>query len=132
MTAGVGNFRGDLVAARLKGVYGSIDAWTMTTSSTFLSNPQFSKIADAERGGSYESYLLPGGVQSMLPNPPIENYDPLVVVHSSPAAQLEFKSTDTGTFFEKDCRVYGNRKYFVGVKLCIAANPSVPGTIIAG
>jgi hypothetical protein len=77
---------------------------------------------------------LPGGLQSISPNPPPLNNDPVVVVHSSPASQVEFRLGIDGRdrFLSTDCVVYGDDKYLVGLELCLAPSVVLDGSVIAG
>ena len=83
---------------------------------------------------SCSSHLLPGGLQSISPNPPTSVPDPIVVVHDAPASQVEFtsKADENYEFAPKHCVAYGNEKYVVGLQMCLAPSSRINGSIIAG
>jgi hypothetical protein len=138
VTAGTGKFDGSFVAPTMKAYNGNVTLWTLATASTFLKTSQYSTSIDpincAEENSKCESYLLPGGVRSILPNPPVSNLDPIVLVHDSPASQVEFAIDLKGRdqFSSEECIVYGDKKYLVGVEFCLAHNSALPGSIVAG
>jgi hypothetical protein len=138
VTAGTGEFDGSLVAPTLAAYKGNISLWTLATSSTFLNNPQYSKsinpIRCSAEDDKCESYLLPGGLQSIVPNPPLSSLEPIVLVHDSPACQVEFVNVSKGRhrFSAGECILYGNSKYRVAVQFCLAHDTSSPGSIVAG
>ncbi len=107
---------------------GTLSYWILATASTLLNNPQFSTniqpILCSVTNSSCASYLLPGGLQSISPNPPSANSDPIVVVHESPVSQVEFTLglDERDEFVPTDCVAYGDDNLIVGLQLCVAVS----------
>jgi hypothetical protein len=137
-TAGTGSFNGSFVAPTIASVNGSVSYWILATSTTFLNNPQFSAMIGSvfcsANEVSCESYLLPGGLQSLSPDPPSSNLDPVVVVHNALASQVEFTMgpEENYLFAPSDCVVYGDDRYLVGLQMCLAPSLAINGSIVAG
>jgi hypothetical protein len=93
-TAGTGTFNGSFASLTIVSVNGSLSYWILATASTFLNNPQVSALVGpilcSADDTSCESHLLPGGIQSLSPDPPSSSTDPIVVVHDAPASQVKF------------------------------------------
>lgn len=136
-TAGVGSFNGSFVVPTLRLVNNSISYWTLATASTFLLNPQFSTrsapILCSPNASFCESYLLPGGPQSLVPPPSSPNSDPVVVVHNSLSSQVEFNAgvKVAVKFDSSDCTAYGEERYVVGLIFCVTRGPTSNGSVIA-
>jgi hypothetical protein len=83
---------------------------------------------------SCESYLLPGGIQSLSPDLPSSNTDPIVVVHDAPASQVKFTIDldENYQFAPSDCVGYGDDRYLLGLQICLAPSSVINGSIVAG
>lgn len=59
---------------------------------------------------------------------------PLVSIESIPASQIQFRRNISATddFGDGDCDVFGREGYLIGIKMCVAASKTLPGSIIAG
>lgn len=70
----------------------------------------------------------------MIPNPPVSNLDPLVMIRDSLASQVEFVkvSDKRHQFSVDDCILYGDERFLVGVQFCLAHDLSLPGSVVAG
>jgi hypothetical protein len=138
VTAGTANFNGSFVAPTLTNADGSISYWILTSSGTFLHNPQFSVEIDpincSRNQDDCDSYILPGGVQTMSPNPVYDDSVPIALVHNSPASQIEFQKGINvhDTFQQHDCVAIGDDRYVVGVQLCLSPSTVSNGSIVAG
>jgi hypothetical protein len=138
VTAGTANFDGSLVAPTLTSANGSLSYWILSSSSTFLQNQQFSIGIDpincSQNQENCTSYILPGGIQTMSPNPVGNSSDPITLVHNSPASQIEFqKGMDVQDIFQQnDCIAVGDEQYVVGVQLCLSLSTISNESVVAG
>lgn len=88
-----------------------------------------------QRSATCDSYILPGGIQSISPQAPNNNTDPVIIIQNSPASQLDFLkgiNSNDSSFVQSDCAVYGDEKYLVGLEVCVAKSQSTLGSIVAG
>jgi hypothetical protein len=141
-TAGTGSFNGSLVPHAMTVFNGSIPYWILAAAYGLVTNPQFTITSEpldcstTVSPGSCLSYLFPGGIQTMIPslNTAESAGSPYVVVHRAPAVQIDFNTrADLYQHFSaKDCAVYGDPNYNVGVELCIATDTLIPGAVVAG
>jgi hypothetical protein len=119
-------------------VNGTVSYWVLASAYGLVNNPEFSVIIDplscSWSNSNCESYLLPGGLQTIIPKPPESDKDPVVAVHGAPSTQLDFllEQDLSANFSLSDCAVYGDEGYIVGIELCIAESESFPGSVIAG
>jgi hypothetical protein len=83
---------------------------------------------------SCKSYPLAGGIQSLSPDPPSSNTNPIVIVHDTPASQVEFTIDldENYQFAPSDCVGYGDDRYLVGLQICLAPSSVINGSIVAG
>lgn len=93
-----------------------------------------SPIGCIESQGDCESYLFPGGLQTVSPNPPMSDPNPVVVVHGPPGIQLDFQARNDmkRKFTADDCNVYGDDAYIVALEVCVAEDLANAGSVIAG
>ena len=147
VTAGVGMFRGSYVSKFLQQLQETNAGLTtlpysiITTASQLTLNSRHSITTSSVTCTSPKdcnAYLLPGGLMSSTPWPPVDHEDhPLITIHDAPASQLDFEriwpSDETQLFNDaQDCRVFGSDGFRVGMKFCLAQNQSEPDSLLAG
>ena len=128
-TAGIGSFNVSFVAPMMGVAKGSLSYSILAKSHTLIHNPQNSvrvkpvNCAEMENAVTCDSYLFPGGVQTVLPSPTGQDSSPLVIVYNAPAVQLEFQSVfnSTNALGRNDCTTYGKLPSPVGVQVCVVA-----------
>jgi hypothetical protein len=138
VAAGIGAFDGSLVSPTLKSSSGVLPFWILASAYGLVNNPQFVTTADpvycAGDSTVCNSYLFPGGLQTILPSLNVTDPSPFVVVHNSPAIQMDFQQGADlyHEFPTGSCLTYGNSSSKIGIELCIQASPNIPGGVKAG
>jgi hypothetical protein len=138
VAAGIGAFDGSLVGPTLNISNGIIPYWVLASAYGLVDNAEFvttsNPVACTENRNVCNSYLFPGGLQTILPSLNASDPSPFVIVQNSPAIQMDFQQrTDSyNDFSSSNCLAYGDNRTKVGVELCVRANPDVPGGVIAG
>ncbi|KAL3458892.1 hypothetical protein BJX64DRAFT_291799 [Aspergillus heterothallicus] len=82
-----------------------------------------------------DSYLLPGGLISGTPWPPLmKQWAPVIEFPKVPACQIDFRNgnDDGDVFSDQDCSAFGGNMTLLGVRFCLARSRILEGTYIAG
>ncbi|KAK4218445.1 hypothetical protein QBC37DRAFT_274751 [Rhypophila decipiens] len=150
VTAGIGPFTGslvqpfiDLLQTRAETKSQTLVPYTFAHLVNLLvTNPAISTVSspvsctDDGKGGC-TSYLVTGGLESVTPwITPAQYYSDFTMARLDrvPSIQVDVSTLDapkTG-FSDKDCEIFGKYGIIIGLKLCIAADPTRQGSLRAG
>ncbi|KAL2852043.1 hypothetical protein BJY01DRAFT_244659 [Aspergillus pseudoustus] len=148
VTAGVGSFNGSYVSRYIEYLRGLEPGYEHTVVPysvqaivfNLVTNPLHSVASRPVRVGACvqdecDSYLLPGGLITATPWPPLmEPSAPVIHIVDTPACQIDFRNSlsNGDAFSEQDCSVFGASTTLLGVRFCLAKSQIVQGSFIAG
>lgn len=79
------------------------------------------------------SYILSGGLEMVVPWVPQLHHDhSLVMVKRVPSIKADFTGPVRDFFDESECDIFGEAGVAIGIRLCLAPEPSNPASIRAG
>lgn len=80
------------------------------------------------------SYLLSGGLEMVAPWTPLTTEDyPIIKIDNVTSIQLDFaEGIRSDIFSDTDCDVFGEVGFAIGIRLCVAEDPSNIGLLNAG
>jgi hypothetical protein len=138
VSAGIGQFNGSLVQKTIDTANGYVSYWILASTYGIINNPEFSipsnPISCGTNTTDCDSYLFPGGIQTVFPSLNSSDPNPYIIIYDSPAVQMDFieESDLFDTFSIDECILYGNESSKVGIKLCIKPSARIQGAVTVG
>jgi hypothetical protein len=143
--AGIGPFNGSYVETYIKAFNTMNEGYDlnvvpysdMATIQSLVVNPMHSVQTEPVTcsAAQCDSYLLPGGLATATPWPPV-NYtgEDVIVIASAPATQVDFRDglAQGDSFQHDDCDTFGAEDVYIGLRFCSAWSNVQEGALIAG